>query len=76
MSDAHVDTLDYILAKALASKAAQQRDIGDETARCVGFFSAATVESTFDQPIMPIGGRVAGTPPEEELARIDSLAPI
>lgn len=27
LSDAHVDTLDYILAKALANKAAQQRDI-------------------------------------------------
>ena len=45
------------------------RNVGDETAQCVGFFSAATVESTFDQPIMPIGGRVAGTPPEEDLAR-------
>lgn len=39
------------------------RNIGEETARCVGFFSAATVESTFDQPIMPLGTQVAGTPP-------------
>jgi quercetin dioxygenase-like cupin family protein len=39
------------------------RNIGDETARCVGFFSAATVESTFDQPMMPLGTQVAGTPP-------------
>lgn len=39
------------------------RNIGEETARCVGFFSAAMVESTFDQPIMPLGTQVAGTPP-------------
>jgi quercetin dioxygenase-like cupin family protein len=39
------------------------RNIGEETARCVGFFSAATVESTFDQPMMPFGTQVAGTPP-------------
>jgi quercetin dioxygenase-like cupin family protein len=39
------------------------RNIGEETARCVGFFSAATVESTFDQPMMPLGTQVAGTPP-------------
>jgi quercetin dioxygenase-like cupin family protein len=41
------------------------RNIGDETARCVGFFSAAIVESTFDQPIMPPGLRKVGTPPVE-----------
>jgi quercetin dioxygenase-like cupin family protein len=39
------------------------RNTGDEIARCVGFFSAATVVSTFDQPIMPFGQRVIGTPP-------------
>lgn len=39
------------------------RNIGEETARCVGFFSAATLESTFDQPLMPFGSQVAGTPP-------------
>jgi len=39
------------------------RNIGNETARCVGFFSAATVESTFDQPMMPFGERKVGTPP-------------
>lgn len=38
------------------------RNIGDKTARCVGFFSAAAVESTFDQPMMPFGQRVVGTP--------------
>ncbi len=41
------------------------RNIGDETARCVGFFSAAIVESTFDQPMMPLGRRQVGTPPVE-----------
>jgi quercetin dioxygenase-like cupin family protein len=39
------------------------RNIGQETARCVGFFAAATVESTFDQPMMPFGQHTVGTPP-------------
>jgi quercetin dioxygenase-like cupin family protein len=39
------------------------RNVGSETARCVGFFAAATVESTFDQPLMPFGERKVGTPP-------------
>jgi quercetin dioxygenase-like cupin family protein len=39
------------------------RNIGEETARCVGFFAAAQVTSTFDQVLMPFGQRVAGTPP-------------
>ncbi len=39
------------------------RNVGEETARCVGFFSAATVESTFDQPMMPFGQQAVGTPP-------------
>jgi quercetin dioxygenase-like cupin family protein len=39
------------------------RNIGDETARCVGFFAAAEVVSTFDQPMMPFGEQVVGTPP-------------
>jgi quercetin dioxygenase-like cupin family protein len=39
------------------------RNIGDETARCVGFFAAAEVVSTFDQPMMPVGRHVVGTPP-------------
>lgn len=39
------------------------RNIGEETARVVGFFSAATLESTFDQPMMPFGTQVVGTPP-------------
>ncbi len=43
------------------------RNTGDETARCVGFYSAATVESTFDRPIMPPGERRVGTPPVESI---------
>lgn len=39
------------------------RNIGEETARVVGFFSAATLESTFDQPMMPFGTQVVATPP-------------
>jgi quercetin dioxygenase-like cupin family protein len=44
------------------------RNVGDETARFVGFFSSNVVVSTFDQPMMPFGQRVVGTPPvlEEE----------
>jgi quercetin dioxygenase-like cupin family protein len=41
------------------------RNSGDEKARCVGFFSAATVVSTFDQPLMPFGQQTVGTPPVE-----------
>src|SRR5215212_10110003 len=39
------------------------RNMGNETARCVGFFSAAEGVSTFDQPMMPFGQQVVGTPP-------------
>ena len=38
------------------------RNIGDETARCIGFFAAATVNSTFDQPVLPFGTQHIGTP--------------
>ena len=44
------------------------RNIGDETARCVGFFSAATISSTFDQTLQPFGSQMAGTPPVEQVA--------
>jgi quercetin dioxygenase-like cupin family protein len=44
------------------------RNIGQETARCVGFFAGATVVSTFDQPMMPFGQHVVGTPPVENAA--------
>lgn len=42
------------------------RNIGDETVRVVGFFSSATVVSVFDEPLMPVGRRVVGTPLPEE----------
>jgi quercetin dioxygenase-like cupin family protein len=42
------------------------RNIGDEAARCVGFFAAAAVVSTFDQPVMPFGRQAVGTPPSRE----------
>ncbi len=44
------------------------RNVGDETARCVGFFSASTVESTFDQPLMPFDQQTVGTPPAASAA--------
>lgn len=44
------------------------RNIGGETARCVGFFSDAIVESIFDRPLMPFGTRNVGTPPVESVA--------
>ena len=52
------------------------RNVGDETARFVGFFSRANVVvSTFDQPMMPFNQRVVGTPPvlaEEEVPTGDA----
>ncbi len=39
------------------------RNVGNETARCVGFFASAEVVSTFEQPMLPLGQRVVGTPP-------------
>jgi quercetin dioxygenase-like cupin family protein len=42
------------------------RNVGIETARCVGFFAAAAVQSTFDQPMLPFGQRAVGTPPVDE----------
>ena len=47
------------------------RNVGGETVRVVGFFSSNVVASTFDQPMMPLGQRVVGTPPvleEEQVA--------
>jgi quercetin dioxygenase-like cupin family protein len=51
------------------------RNVGDETARCVGFFAAAEVVSTFDQPMMPFGQQVLGTPPPEAVDSARSAAP-
>ena len=44
------------------------RNAGEETVRAMGFFSSNVIVSTFDQPMMPFGQRVVGTPPvlEEE----------
>jgi quercetin dioxygenase-like cupin family protein len=42
------------------------RNIGEETVRVVGFFSSGTVVSVFDDPLMPAGKRVVGTPIPEE----------
>ena len=39
------------------------RNVGAEKARCVGFFASATLVSTFDQIVMPLGVRAAPTPP-------------
>jgi quercetin dioxygenase-like cupin family protein len=39
------------------------RNVGDETVRVAGFFSSNVIVSTFDQPMMPLGQRVVGTPP-------------
>jgi quercetin dioxygenase-like cupin family protein len=39
------------------------RNVGEDTVLVVGFFSSNVVVSTFDQPMMPLGGRVKGTPP-------------
>ena len=51
------------------------RNVGDDTVRVVGFFSSNVVASTFDQPMMPFGQRVMGTPPvleEEEVPTGDA----
>lgn len=51
------------------------RNVGDEMVRVVGFFSSNVVVSTFDEPLMPFGQRVVGTPPvlaEDEVPAGDS----
>ncbi len=53
------------------------RNAGDEMLRVVGFFSSNVVVSTFDQPMMPFGQRVVGTPPvlaEDEVPTGDAGA--
>jgi len=54
------------------------RNVGDETdLRVAGFFSSNVIVSTFDQPMMPFGQRVVGTPPvlaEEEVQTGDASA--
>ncbi len=41
------------------------RNVGDERARIVGFFSSNTVVAIADEVVQPIGGRVIGSPPPE-----------
>jgi quercetin dioxygenase-like cupin family protein len=41
---------------------------GTETLKVIGFFSAAEVESVFNDPMQPMGERVLGTPPVAALA--------
>ncbi len=47
------------------------RNHGSTRARALGFFSSATVVSTFAEPIMPIGQTVLGTPPADALPPTD-----
>jgi quercetin dioxygenase-like cupin family protein len=51
------------------------RNIGEETVRVVGFFSSGIFVSVFDDPLMPAGTRVVGTPlPEESAVVPDTIA--
>jgi quercetin dioxygenase-like cupin family protein len=42
------------------------RNIGEETVRVVGFFSSSTVVSVFEDPLMPVGTRIVGSPLPDE----------
>jgi quercetin dioxygenase-like cupin family protein len=43
------------------------RNVGEETLKVVGFFTSNTVVSVFDDPMLPVGKRVVGSPlPQEE----------
>jgi quercetin dioxygenase-like cupin family protein len=50
------------------------RNIGEETVRVVGFFSSGIVVSVFDDPLMPAGTRVVGTPLPEESEVVPATA--
>ena len=52
------------------------RNIGEETVRVVGFFSSGTVVSVFDDPLMPAGKRVVGTPVPEESGVVPAAAAV
>ena len=41
------------------------RNVGETTARVVGFFSANVVIANFEETVMPIGRKAAGTPTPE-----------
>lgn len=42
------------------------RNIGEETLRVVGFFSSGIVVSVFEDPLLPAGKRIVGTPLPDE----------
>ncbi len=42
------------------------RNTGPATVRAVGIFAGATVTSTFEEPVMPVGERVFGRPADVE----------
>jgi quercetin dioxygenase-like cupin family protein len=44
------------------------RNVGEETVRVVGFFSSGSVVSVFDDPMLPAGVSVVGTPRPDEAA--------
>jgi len=53
------------------------RNVGNDRMRVAGFFSSNVLVSTFDQPMMPFGQRVVGTPPvlaEDEVPAGDAGA--
>lgn len=51
------------------------RNVGDETLKVVGFFSSNTVVSVFDDPMLPAGKRVVGSPlPQESDVAVVSAA--
>ncbi len=41
------------------------RNVGSQTARIVGFFSSNVVLAEFEEPVMPLGRTVVGTPTPE-----------
>jgi quercetin dioxygenase-like cupin family protein len=43
----------------------QFRNVGDDTARIVGFFSASVVIAEFEEPVQPMNSRVLGSPTPE-----------
>lgn len=59
---------DVALIPALAPH--DVRNIGEQTARIVGFFSSNTVLSQFEQPMAPIGTQNLGTPSPEMLSEL------
>jgi quercetin dioxygenase-like cupin family protein len=46
------------------------RNVGEERARIVGFFSSNTVLAIADEVVQPIGSRVIGSPPPEMVGAI------